>query len=410
MLSQLQESVEQRSFSKDDLDKAQEFIQLHNSEFFYVKSNERSVSVLCYEDESPTIIGSILTAYDYENALIYWNDKNVAYISVVLDGLPIYEKKGSIHEMQVSTGSDLDVYLYTLSNVKSEVALISNGCLVASGDDLCFEGLNLKLDLTKYEENQIKEITLDESLLDKSEPIERSEAISSIISGSFASFRKILFVFIAVLCLGFYALEQTEVEELPPPKVVDEWKNYRSLLTQSGVNVRVRMLAIYNDIEVVNKINGFSVTKVVADETITKLTLQRAGGDLQALRQFAEVNNYFFEKKSDEYVLSSVSKKVPIMDEAYRIPISSEESFHSEFIEDLYSDQVKVTFERPVSQGQWIEKTVRHEFEAFTKFDLDTLSIMMNPHPFSFKTLILEKRNDGFYKGTLLSVLIGVKS
>ena len=195
----------------------------------------------------------------------------------------------------------------------------------------------------------------------------------------------------------------------PPPKIVDTWKSFRNVLEDKGVNVRMRALTFYGDIKTINQeLGGYAVKDIVAKGNSTSIGLQKYSGSNKELFDFAEKYGYYVNINNQDVRLESVVETMPVMHEAVRADIRAEEVHLSRFVEDYYPESVTLQFMKPVSQGVWTEKTVKVGFSQFTLFDIDTLGIMFNPHPYAFESFKATVDDAGYLTGELNVILYGV--
>jgi hypothetical protein len=392
-------------FGPEDSRKVKEHLFNSMNEHFTLTSDNCYV-LSQFDNANPIFLESYWKEAGYpKDFLVAYQDESELLIGVVIDGCPHFDCRVNISAIKANSyETELAATLLQLQSLES--LYVSSNCVEQDDDGLTIADC-LRIDTAISQ--SITHVALPQ--LDGPSicvPVTKTKLHVPQLNRTKSAVAIKIAASIAAISIVAYLLMPEKTPPPPPPKIIDKWESYRDLLTEQSINVRMRGLTIYSALKDVNDLNGFKLSSIEAVGDVTDLVFESIGGNSFELKRFGVEKGYLHGKRDKMHVLQARVDTIPIMKKAYRINIDREEAHLRSFLEDYYPEIVELEVNKPLSKGTYIEKSVELKFKQFTMHDIDTLSIALSPHPFSFQALVAKTDGSGYLNGTLKLILIGV--
>jgi hypothetical protein len=214
-----------------------------------------------------------------------------------------------------------------------------------------------------------------------------------------------------LILVGFW-LFSGSAEEEKPRDVIDPYKKYTDILTNSGINSKTRFGYLYNDILALKTLTGWDVVTIDLEAKTSRIALKNNGGNYTELEAFSKKYQYLIQKVKDKYIAISQIKHSPILEKAVLVPPNSTLRYIEESGSDWLPNFKISNLSNPVSNQYWEEISFTvNIIDGWSKNDFDTLGTIVNIHPIGFLSgnLAFDKNNNT-YKGSINFVIYGAKS
>jgi hypothetical protein len=213
-------------------------------------------------------------------------------------------------------------------------------------------------------------------------------------------------IFVIGGCWGVY--EYTKEDEVETQKVAaNPYEGLVKTLTETGINVKARMVQLYLNLEAVEKLNGWNATAIEMEGNNTVIALERNYGSWATLREQAKDLKFSLSMLGGDYQLS---QKVPVnmvMAEATSVPINGTIAYLRDAMAHYWPEQMELQEKARVTNSKWKQVTVEIRCQGVYREDLDSLGSLVNGWPASFDSLKLALTPSGVLNGVITLQIVG---
>lgn len=321
------------------------------------------------------------------------------FVIAVLNGVLLLDRVVK-HDYELGIAMNVIAKFYK-GNVKASVITASDGneCFVKGSDGIDFEqGLNVEFHLVAPFINHIK-VNDSQISLQPSNKITIKKSLS---------YKPFVIIGLILITLGLIVFAGEGDVKQVKKKAVNPYLKYSQTLESDGINVKIRMGYLFNDLSAFETLTGWEATSLVLQSKNTIINMKNDMGKFKELKDFGSKYRYQISKVKEDYTVISNVLHAPILRKAVLVPIDGVFHYIEEAIREWLPDFKIVNVSSNVSNGKWKEMVFSIQLDDWTKHDFDTLGTIINGLPVGFNQATLSyKSQTKSVSGTINLIIYG---
>jgi len=256
----------------------------------------------------------------------------------------------------------------------------------------------------------VKNISLNQKAIERSAKLQ-AKLLRDIRQQSSSIVENIVMGLMAATVIGgglwFYHHTENSDEEKAKKVAANPYEGLIKTLTQSGVNVKARLVQLYLNMENIRKLNGWKATAIVMESNRTIILLERDFGSWATLRDQAKKMGFQLTMLGGKYQLLQQVPVNVVMGEATNVPITGTVAYIKDALAYYWPEQMELQEKTRVTNSNWLQVAVEIRCQNIYPADLDSLGSLINGWPASFDKLKLTIAPNGSLSGTVTMQIIG---
>lgn len=186
-------------------------------------------------------------------------------------------------------------------------------------------------------------------------------------------------------------------------KSVDPYAGLKKTLTETGINIKGRMVQLYFNYKQISEIKGWRATSIDMQGNNTAITMERTWGDYAVLKDQAKSLGYDVLMLGGKYQLVQVVQANAVLDDPSKTPpISGTISYLKDSVAYYWPQKLLVREEAGVTNNAWKQVRVVLSCQGIYTQDLDNLASILNGWPVTFEKATFAVGENGVLNGELV--------
>lgn len=188
---------------------------------------------------------------------------------------------------------------------------------------------------------------------------------------------------------------------------VDPYIGFKKTLTETGVNIKGRMVQLYFNYKQISEIKGWRATNIDMQGNNTAITVERTWGDYSVLKDQAKSLGYDVLMLGGKYQLVQVVQANAVMNDPSSVPpISVTISYLKDSVAYYWPQKMLVHEEAGVTNNAWKQARVVLSCQGVYTQDLDNLASLINGWPVTFEKATFTVGENGVLNGELVMQIL----
>ena len=219
----------------------------------------------------------------------------------------------------------------------------------------------------------------------------------------------LIFIVISGFCAWLsWSLIQPKDVVTVEKKQTDPYEGLKKTLTDSGINVKGRMVQLYLNMKQISEIKGWKATTIEMVGNSTSITIERTWGDWSVLKEQAKKLGYDILMLGGKYQLIQEVRVNAVMENARTVPkISGTISYLKDGIAYYWPQKIAIREEAGITNNAWKQTKAILTCQGVHPGDMDNMASLINGWPITFEKATFIVADDGSLNGEVVLQVLG---